>query len=269
MTKRLIIACGLLAALPFAASASKLISCSTCDPTPVVLTSLDGAGALDVTLDSTDPNPQVFEYENDTDAVINSLEFDATILSGLTPGFSGTTIVYTAADTGGDITSGPTTPADNPIFQNFNCEVVDSGVDPGFFQSCTVSYNNTTGDLSYLFAGTGPPNPPNFNINFGDWQGEEAGIPSCPPGDAPSVCDDPPGGMGPGDPGGADYDRGLFKLEFEGFQAGTPASQDYTNPNSPPGINGSYTTVPEPSFVPLIGLGLAGLWFVRRRKFAQ
>ena len=254
MTKRLIIACGFLAALPFAASASRLISCSSCDPTPVVLTSLNGTGALDVTLANV--ADQVFEYENDTSAVINSLEFDAAIQSGLTS--SNTTIVYNTANPNGLVTSGPSS---SPILTNFQCGQLDSSGTLGFFQNCTVTYNTTTGDLSYLFAGTGLPLPPNANKNFGDWHGEEAGIPSCPVGFAPSQCYDP---------SGLDYDRGLFELDFQGFQAGSPASADYTNPNSPPGFTGSYTVAtPEPSFVLLLVSGLFLLWFARRSKVAQ
>jgi len=232
VTKRLIIACGFLAALPFAASASRLISCSSCDPTVVVLTSLNGTGALDVALDSTDAL-QEFEFENDTGAVINSLEFDATIQSGLNV---------------------------SNVLANFQCAQLDVNNNPvpGFFQSCTVTYNTTTGELSYLFAGTGPPNGPNFNINFGDWQNEQAGIPSCPAGEPPSYCN-----------GGPDTDRGLFALEFAGFQAGSPASADYTDPNSPPSFMGSYTAIPEPSYVLLLVSGLFFLWFARRRKVAQ
>jgi hypothetical protein len=255
VTKRLIIACGFLAALPFAASASKIISCSSCDPTPVVLFSLDGTGALDVGLNSTDAD-QVFEYENDTDAVINSLEFDATIDSGLIGSDPNTTIVYNQANPNGEVTSGPTT--NNPILTLFQCGQLDSSGTLGFFQSCTVTYNNTTGDISYLFAGIGPPDPPNANINFGDWHGEEAGIPSCPAGEAPSFCDDPSGN---------DFDRGLFELDFEGFQAGTAASADFNGPLS---FTGSYTVLtPEPSYGLLLVSGLFLLWFVRRRKVAQ
>jgi hypothetical protein len=251
VTKRLIIAFGFLAAVPFAASASKLISCSTCDPTPVVLTSTDGTGALDVALDTTDSD-QYFEYENDTDAVIGSLEFDATIDTDLLgSSYSSTTIVYNSANPNGEVTSGPS--SGNPILANFQCDQV-----AGFFQNCTVTYNNTTGELSYLFAGTGQPDPPNSNINFGDWQGEEAGIPSCPAGFAPTECDSS---------SGEDYDRGLFELDFQGFQAGTPAAMDYSGPL---GFTGSYTVLtPEPSYVLLLVSGLFLLWFVRRRKLAQ
>jgi hypothetical protein len=248
VTKRLIIACGFLAALPFAASASKLISCSSCDPTVDVLTSTNGTGALDVALNSVD-NDQYFEYENDTDAVIGSLEFDGTIDKGLTS--SNTTIVYNTANPNGEVTSGPT--SGNPILANFQCDQV-----AGFFQNCTVTYNTTTGALSYVFAGTGQPDPPNANINYGDWQGEEAGIPSCPAGFAATECDAP---------SGSDYDRGLFELDFQGFQAGTPAAMDYNGPLS---FTGNYTVVtPEPSFVLLLVSGMFLLWFVRRRKVTQ
>jgi len=248
-----------MAALPFAASASRLISCSSCDPTPVVLTSLNGTGALDVALANV--ADQVFEYENDTNAIINSLEFDAAIQSGLFgPTGPNTTIVYDTANPTGMVTSGPT--SGNPILANFQCGQLDSGGSTlGFFQSCTVTYNNTTGDLSYLFAGTGPPDPPNANVNFGNWHGEEAGIPSCPAGFAPTQCDTL---------SGLDYDRGLFELDFQGFQAGSAASADYIDPNAPPSFMGSYTVLtPEPSFVLLLVSGLFLLWFVRRRKVAQ
>jgi hypothetical protein len=253
VTKRLIIACGFLAALPFAASASKLISCSSCDPTPVVLTSLDGTGALDVALANV--ADQVFEYENDTSAIISSLEFDAAIESGLTS--SNTTIVYDTANPNGEVTSGQSS---SPILTNFQCGQLDSSGTLGFFQSCTVTYNTTTGDLSYLFAGIGQPDPPNSNINFGDWHGEEAGIPSCPAQFLPAQCDTP---------SGDDFDRGLFELEFQGFQAGSAASADYINPNAPPDFTGSYTITPEPSYVLLLVSGLFLLWFIRRRKVAQ
>lgn len=238
MTKRLIITCCFLAALPFAASASRLVSCVGCDPLPTILTSLDGTGALDVALTSS--ASQAFSYENDTGAVINSLEFDALIATGL----GDTTIVN------GVVTEGV---ADNTIFQNFTCDQI-----AGFFQNCTITYNSTTGDLSYLFAGTGTPNPPNANINFGDWQGEEAGIPACPAQYAatPAQCYDP---------SGLDYDRGLFTIAFNDFNT----NPDYIDPNSPPSFMGSYTVLtPEPSYVLLLVSGLFLLWFVRRRKVA-
>jgi hypothetical protein len=241
VTKRLFIACGFLAALPFAASASRLISCSSCDPTPVVLFNLNGTGALDVLLTSS-PD-QAFSYENDTGAVINSLEFDALIATGL----GDTTIVNGAVTSGAPAGS-------NTIYQNFTCDQI-----AGFFQNCTITYNSTTGDLSYLFAGIGPPSPPNANINFGDWQGEKAGIPACPAqyASTPTQCYDP---------SGLDYDRGLFTLDFQNFNT----NPDYTNPNSPPTFTGSYTVAtPEPSFVLLLVSGLFLLWFVRRRKVAQ
>lgn len=265
MTKRLIIACGFLAALPFAASASRVISCSNCDPTPVVLTSLDGAGALLVPLNSSSSD-QEFEFENDTGQVIGSLEFDATIKSGLTS--SDTTILYDTANPDGLVTSGPGSPSDpsdpNTILTDFSCAqqltILGSPMD-GFFQSCTVTYNTVTGDLSYLFAGTGLPPPPNSNINFGDWHGQLAGIPSCPAGQLPTYCDDPSGN---------DFDRGLFTLGFEGFETGTTvAMDDYTNPNAPPGFTGSYILTPEPSYVLLLASGLFLLWFVRHRKVTQ
>ncbi|HTC37044.1 MAG TPA: hypothetical protein VK724_26935, partial [Bryobacteraceae bacterium] len=186
VTKRLIIACAFLAAVPFAASASKLISCSSCDPTIDVLTpGTDPAGALDVVLNSSSSD-QEFEFENDTGAVINSLEFEAFIDTGLTS--SNTTIVYNTANPNGEVTSGPGSPSDpsgsNPILTLFSCAqqlTITGAPVNGFFQNCTVTYNTITGDLSYLFAGTVPPFPQTGeNINYDDWHGEEAGIPSCP-----------------------------------------------------------------------------------------
>jgi hypothetical protein len=269
VTKRLIIACGFLAAVPFAASASRLISCSSCDPTPVVLTSL-GTGALDVPLNSSSSD-QEFEFENDTNGIITSLEFDATIDANLTS--SNTTIVYNTANPNGEVTSGPT--SGNPILTLFSCAqtlTAGGGAAAGFFQNCTVTYNTTTGALSYLFAGTGPPNPDfGENLNFGTWKDQEAGIPSCPAGEPPSYCVPPPP-----PPGGPDADRGIFTIGFEGFAtcsndpSDCAASEDYTNPNNPLSVTGSYTAVtPEPSYVHLLVSGLFLLWFVRRRKVAQ
>lgn len=264
MTKRLILACGFLAVVPFAASASKLISCSSCDPTPVVLTSL-GTGALDVPLNSSSSD-QEFEFENDTFGIITSLEFDATIDAGLTD--SNTTIVYNTANPNGEVTMGPGSSSDpsdpNPILTLFSCAQqvdINGSAAAGFFQNCTVTYNTTTGDLSYLFAGTGPPASGNSNINFGTWKDQEAGIPSCPAGEPADYCVPP---------GGPDSDRGVFTIGFEGFQAGSPAAADYTNPSGPLDVTGSYTAVaPEPSYVLLLVSGLFLLWFVRRRKVAQ
>lgn len=203
--------------------------------------SLDGAGALVFPLTSSPDQP--FSFENDTGAVINSLEFDATIATGL----GDTTIVN------GMVTFGAPA-ASNTIFQNFTCDQI-----AGFFQNCTITYNSTTGDLSYLFAGTLPPPPPNSNINFGDWQGQEAGIPFCPAqyASTPIQCYDP---------SGLDYDRGLFTLDFVDFNT----NPDYNTPNSPPSFMGGYTVAtPEPTFVLLLVSGLFLLWFVRRRKVAQ
>ena len=266
MTKRLIIACAFLAAVPFAASASKLISCSSCDPTIDVLTpGTDPAGALDVVLNSSSSD-QEFEFENDTGAVINSLEFEAFIDTGLT--VSNTTIVYNTANPNGEVTSGPGSPSDpsdpNPILANFSCAqqltITGSPVN-GFFQNCTVTYNTTTGDLSYLFSGTVPPFPDTGeNVNRDDWHSEQAGIPFCPVGLPATECDV----NNPSDPNN-DFDRGLFTIGFEGFQADSTAAADY---NSPLSFTGSYT-VPEPSYVLLLVSGLFLLWFVRRRKVAQ
>jgi hypothetical protein len=204
-----------------------------------VLTSTDGSGALDVALDPTDPNPQEFEWENDTGLIINSLDFEAIIQTGLSM---------------------------SSITANFQCATLDQNGNPvlGFFQSCTVGYDSATGVLSYLFAGTMAPFPDTGeNVNHDDWDNEQAGIPSCPAGLAPTECDI----NNPSDPLN-DFDRGLFTLEFAGFQT----NPDYVGGASgpPPTFMGSYTVqTPEPSYVILLVSGLFLLWFVRRRKVAQ
>jgi hypothetical protein len=243
VTKRLIIACAFLAAVPFAASASKLISCVTCDPPPTVLMSLDGTGLLDVEITS---SADAFSYENDTGEVISSLEFDGFIAKGLTPD---TTIVN------GSVTEGV---ADNTIFQNFTCDQTVTE----FFQNCTITYDSITGELSYLFNGieTPPASTSPSVLNFGDWQGNDWGIPSCTEFAAdPAQCYDP---------SGLDYHRGFFTLAFNNFDT----NPDYIGGSDgpPPNFMGSYTVAtPEPSYVVLLVSGLFLVWFIRRRKVAQ
>jgi hypothetical protein len=125
---KLLALCGLVAALPSGASASKIIVCNTCDPLPVILTDTNGAlsqvqpGAADASGDLT------VEYLNLTGSIIDDLVFSTTINKGLSASM---------LQTDGD----------------FQCVAPD-----GFFLQCSVDYDSTTGQLTYAYYGVNPPN---------------------------------------------------------------------------------------------------------------
>ncbi len=97
---------------------------------------------------ATPPLPEgdcTFVFENNTGAIVNSLEFNMDIATGLTK-----------AD----------------IASTFTCS--QGGL--GYFLHCAIAYNSTTGDLDYLLSGVKPPDgdekcPGDCEIN------EQEGIP--------------------------------------------------------------------------------------------
>ena len=124
---KFLVVCGLFTALPIAASAARIIVCSTCDPVPVLLT--QESQLNDVQPSDTDANgDQTVEYLNLTGSLINDLVFTTTINSGLS-------VSMLSAD--GD----------------FTCVAPD-----GYFLNCLVSYNPGDGLLTYDYFGVNPPN---------------------------------------------------------------------------------------------------------------
>ena len=80
---KLLALCGLVAALPSGAFASKIIVCSTCDPLPVILTETNGA-LSEVQPGATDSNGDLtVEYLNLTGSIIDDLVFSTQINKGL------------------------------------------------------------------------------------------------------------------------------------------------------------------------------------------
>src|SRR5271168_3075317 len=111
--------CGLLAALPIAASAAKLVVCSTCDPIPTILTATNNV-LNQVQPSAADANGDLtVEYLNLTGNIIDDLVFSTTINQGL---------------------SASQLQADD----DFECVAPD-----GFFLQCKVDYDPTTGQLTY------------------------------------------------------------------------------------------------------------------------
>lgn len=116
--------CGLAAALPIAASAAKIIMCSTCDPTVIPLTQTNGA------LSDLQPNGSetvTDEFLNLTGTILDNIEYSTTINTGLSASMLATD-------------------------QDFTCQAPN-----GFFLSCAVLYDSATGALVYDYFGTNPP----------------------------------------------------------------------------------------------------------------
>jgi hypothetical protein len=117
--------CSLFTALPIAASAAKINICSTCDPLPILLTQ-ESQLSSDVQLNG---NSDVqYEFLNLTGSLIDDLVFSTTIDENLS-----TTMLTADGD--------------------FTCDAPD-----GYFLSCVVSYDPSTGLLTYDYFGVNPPN---------------------------------------------------------------------------------------------------------------
>jgi hypothetical protein len=121
---RISLLCGLVAALPIAASAAKIVMCSTCDPTPIILTQTNGAlndlqpdGAQTVT----------DEFVNETGTLLDDIVYTTTINKGLDP---------TMLANDGD----------------FTCDAPN-----GFYLNCAVGYDPISGVLTYDYFGVNPP----------------------------------------------------------------------------------------------------------------
>ena len=122
---KLLVVCSLVAALPVAASAAKIIVCSTCDPLPILLTQESQLSA-DIQPNGTDDVQ--YEFVNLTGSLIDDLVFSTYIDKQLS-----TTMLTDDGD--------------------FTCAAPD-----GYFLNCLVSYNPTSGLLTYDYFGTNPPN---------------------------------------------------------------------------------------------------------------
>ena len=127
MVVKILLVCSLVAALPIAASAAKIILCSTCDPLPIPITPTNNAlDQVDASA-TTDGNLDL-EFVNLTGSIMDDLVFGTTINTGLST-------ALLSAD--GDFTCDPGT---------------------GLFLSCMVTYDPTTGALNYYYYGVNPPN---------------------------------------------------------------------------------------------------------------
>jgi hypothetical protein len=123
---KILLVCSLAAALPIAASAAKIILCSTCDPLPIPITPTNNA--LDqVQASSTTGGDLSLEFVNLTGVIMDNLVFGTTIDTGLS-----TQMLESDGD--------------------FTCQAPNS-----YFLSCMVTYDPTTGALTYDYYGVNPP----------------------------------------------------------------------------------------------------------------
>ncbi len=116
--------CSLVAALPIAASAAKLVMCSTCDPTPIPLTLTNGA-LNDLQPDGTASVTD--EFLNLTGTILDDIVYTTTINAGLDP-------TVLASD------------------KDFTCVAPN-----GFYLNCAVTYDKQNGALTYYYYGVNPP----------------------------------------------------------------------------------------------------------------
>lgn len=126
---RISLLCGLVAALPVAASAAKIVLCSSCDPLPIPITLTNNA--LDqVQPSSTTDGGLALEFVNLTGTIMDDLVFGTTITAGLS------TTQQAALVADGDFTCDPGT---------------------GLFLSCAVTYAPSTGALTFNYYNVNPP----------------------------------------------------------------------------------------------------------------
>jgi len=173
---------------------------------------------LDITTDlgNVQPNGQglvTFDFINDSNGIVDELEFMVTINMGL---------------------------SQSVINNAFS---ISQGGGLGYFKNDTISYNSTTGVLTYLFSGVDPSDNDEFCPNPDPEANEQEGIPEC----------------------------GVFHITLSGWvnDANFMGTQLYSG--TPTFTNSFADSSPEPSTIAFSGLGLLILAAVverRRRKAA-
>jgi hypothetical protein len=231
--KHLLIAAASLLALPGIASAIG-VGVIGGDPPGLVTTDLGEVQATGVEpcpSPNTDPSDFCYVFNNNTGGIITSLSFSADIAMNLPTGSDGL-------------------PTNNGV-DVFACTQVGQFVE-GYFLGCNITYDSTTGALTFLFSGVNPP------------QGAEV----CPSGNcAPSQRGIPPDTI-PTDP--------EFTIELLAWTGDATAQM---GPDSPPVdvfiggvvpvLTNTFTATPEPStlaFLAIAFLLTAGAAQLRRRK---
>jgi hypothetical protein len=123
---KVVVGCSLAAVLPIAASAAKIVLCSTCDPVPIPITPTNNA--LDQVQASATTNGNLsLEFINLTGVIMDNLVFGTTIDTGLNT-------AQLEADS------------------DFTCLAPD-----GYFLSCMVTYDPVNGALTYDYFNVNPP----------------------------------------------------------------------------------------------------------------
>jgi len=176
------------------------------DPTPMSITT---------DLGLVQPNGQgmvTFDFINDSNGIVDELEFMVTINTGLSQSLI------------------------NDAFS------ISQGGGLGYFKNDTISYNSTTGVLTYLFSGVDPSDNDEFCPNPDPEVNEQEGIPPC----------------------------GVFHITLSGWvdDANFMGTQLYSGT---PTFTNSFADSPEPSTIAFSGFGLLILAAVverRRRKAA-
>jgi len=156
-------------------------------------------------------DPLTFSFVNDLSGIVDSLTFNTTIASGLSSTDSGLFSCPTAA-------------------QN------------GYFLSCQVNYDMTTGALQYQFSGVNPADgDENFPVDHDNEFGQKEGIPI----------------------------GGDFSITLAGWTRDNTAPDGVSLYSGLPTFDNSFTVTPEPSLVLLVAaqclflVVIAG--FVRRK----
>jgi hypothetical protein len=213
---KLLALCGLVAALPSGAFAAKIIVCSTCDPLPVILTETNGALG-DVQPGAADSNGDLtVEYLNLTGSIIDDLVFSTQITAGLS---------LTQMETNDD----------------FSCVAPD-----GFFLACSVSYDTTTGQLTYAYYEVNPPNQNDLPgaVIFEDLTGQGSGDTGIP-------------------------NLGLFEIQLAGWTPNLVEGGTQLYSGTPQFNNNFNVPVPETSAVLILLTELsllAGVLYLFRRR---
>ena len=164
-----------------------------------------------------------FIFNNDTGAIISSLMFSVTIAPNLTdPG-----------------------PNDNDLVaDNFQCS--QDSATTGYFKTCNVAYDPTSGLLTYSFSG----------VNSSD-RDESCPAKDCELGEKEGI---PPAALG--------YPQ--FRIVLTGWLANATVNDPQPIfPNGLPTVTSDFTTIPEPStlFALVVGMVLLlGAVELRRRR---
>jgi hypothetical protein len=197
------------------------------DPTATAFDVSTQLGVVQPTSSNCDPTTGdcTFVFNNDTGAIINSLMFSVTIAPNLTD---------------------PPASDNDLVADNFTCS--QNTVTSGYFETCNVTYDASTGLLTYSFSGVTTADNDETCPDKDCELGEKEGIPPAAPG----------------------YPQ--FRIELTGWLADATVNDPMPIfPNGLPTITGTFTTVPEPStlFVLVVGMVLLlGAVELRRRRVA-